>query len=68
MDPGAMALTLMFLSPNSLAADLVRPITPCLLATYAALPANPMTLSIADLQELGEECTHHALDGGYVDN
>lgn len=38
---GAIAFTLMFLSPTSFAADLTNPITPCLLAVYAPLFALP---------------------------
>ena len=41
MRPGATALTLIFLEPNSFASDLHRPIRPAFEAAYAACPALP---------------------------
>jgi hypothetical protein len=38
---GAMELTRVWVGPASLAADFVNPITPCLLAEYAALYGRP---------------------------
>ncbi len=42
MRPGATALTLIFLEPNSFASDLQRPMSPAFEAAYAAWPALPI--------------------------
>lgn len=62
IDPGAIALTLIFLPPTSFAADLVRPITPCLLATYAPLPAKPVELSAPNPKFTGKTTYPLALE------
>jgi len=45
---GAMQLTLIPLSPTSLAADFVMPITPCFAAVYAAFLGNPISPAILE--------------------
>ena len=40
--PGATALTLIFLEPNSFASDLHRAMSPAFEAAYAACPAFPV--------------------------
>jgi hypothetical protein len=52
INPGATALTLMFLEPNSFAADFPSANSPALVAAYAAWPAFPVSPTMLEISTI----------------